>query len=340
MMALPDPRRLDLIRERTIPVTVLTGFLGSGKTTLIRRLLALPQAADTAVVVNEFSEAGLDHLLLERVDENIVVLPGGCLCCRAQGDIARALRSLQDKCATGRVPSFARVVIETSGLAHPAPILAAFASDPLRLSKYRLIGLVTLVDAVLGPSQLRRHETAQAQLALADRLLVTKLDLVAAPGRTRFLNALRRASRVAAEPAAPDARLLPQLFDIDPAVRPRPAGSGARHATAFDSAAVHLAAPLDLPVLQAGIETLARRHGDSLLRLKGIADVTGDERPVSVHAVQHLVAPPRFLETVPKQAPRVLVAIFPTVAGAEIRDHLREVMEHATPALAVHEGVR
>lgn len=326
MTVLPDPRTLDLVPEQTIPVTVLTGFLGSGKTTLIKRLLALPQAADTAVIVNEFGEIGLDHLLIESADENIVVLPGGCLCCQAQGDIARALRALQDRCATGRLPPFARVIIETSGLAHPTAILQAFVSDPLRLSRYRLTGLVTTIDAVLGLGQIWRHETARAQLALADRLLITKRDLIDAGDESRLLNELRRLSSVPIEEAGSDTHLLSQLFDMEPAFHQPPAFPGSGHAAGFDSIAIRLAGPVDPSALHAGIEDLTRRHGDSLLRLKVIADVRGDERPMSIHAVQHLVAPPRFLESVPHAAPRVLVAIFTATAGDDIRRDLRDVM--------------
>lgn len=334
MTALPDPRTLDLVPEQTIPVTVLTGFLGSGKTSLIKRLLALPQAGDTAVIVNEFGEIGLDHLLIESVDENIVVLPGGCLCCQAQGDLARALRSLQDKIALGRVPSFARVIVETSGLAHPSAILQAFVSDPLRLSRYRLTGLVTVIDAVLGLGQIWRHETARAQLALADRLLVTKLDLTDEAGRGRLMNELRRLASVPIEAAAADSRLMTQLFDMEPAIHQGASSAGIGHAAAFDSIAIRLTGPVDLRGFQAGIEGLARRQGESLLRLKAIADVVGERRPMSFHAVQHLVAPPRFLDSIPPAAPRVLVAIFASAAGEDIRRDLRDVMVRAV------EGVR
>ncbi len=324
MTALPDPRTLDLIPEQTVPVTVLTGFLGSGKTSLIKRLLAFPQAADTAVIVNEFGEIGLDHLLIESVDENIVVLPGGCLCCQAQGDLARALRGLQDKVALGRIPPFARVIVETSGLAHPSAMLQAFVSDPLRLSRYRLTGLVTAIDAVLGLGQIWRFETARAQLALADRLLVTKLDLTDAPDRGRLMNELRRLTNVPIEAAAADDRLVAQLFDMEPSVHQHAMSTG--HAAAFDSVVLRLSGPVDLCVFQAGIAELAQRHGESLLRLKAIADVAGDERPMSFHAVQHLVAPPRFLENTPRAAPRVLVAIFSVAAGEHIRRDLRDLM--------------
>lgn len=326
MTALPDPRTLDLIPEQTVPVTVLTGFLGSGKTTLIKRLLAFPQAVDTAVIVNEFGEIGLDHLLIESVDENVVVLPGGCLCCQAQGDLARALRSLQDKVALGRIPPFARVIVETSGLAHPSAILQAFVSDPLRLSRYRLTGLVTAIDAVLGLGQIWRHETARAQLALADRLLVTKLDLTDEPGRNRLMNELRRLSCVPIEAAAADDRLVAQLFDMDPVVHQHAMPNGTGHAAAFESVVLRLSGPVDLRAFQAGIEDLAHRQGESLLRLKAIADVAGDEHPASFHAVQHLVAPPRFLDSVPRTAPRVLVAIFAAAAGETVRRDLRDLM--------------
>ena len=161
--------------EERIPVTVLTGFLGSGKTTLLNKLLRRPELADTAVIINEFGEIGLDHLLVEKSDdEGMVTLNSGCLCCTVRGDLVRTMSELFLKRAKGEVTPFKRMVVETTGLADPAPILHTLMTDPLLASRYRLDGVVTTVDGVNGESTLDNHEEAIKQAAVADRLLLTK----------------------------------------------------------------------------------------------------------------------------------------------------------------------
>ena len=164
--------------EERIPVTVLTGFLGSGKTTLLNKLLRRPELADTAVIINEFGEIGLDHLLVEKSDdEGMVTLNSGCLCCTVRGDLVRTMSELFLKRAKGEVTAFKRMVVETTGLADPAPILHTLMTDPLLASRYRLDGVVTTVDGVNGGSTLDNHEEAVKQAAVADRLLLTKVDI-------------------------------------------------------------------------------------------------------------------------------------------------------------------
>ena len=164
--------------EQRIPVTVLTGFLGSGKTTLLNKLLRRPELADTAVIINEFGEIGLDHLLVEKSDdEGMVTLNSGCLCCTVRGDLVRTMSELFLKRAKGEVSNFKRMVVETTGLADPAPILHTLMTDPLLASRYRLDGVVTTVDGVNGASTLDNHEEAVKQAAVADRLLLTKSDI-------------------------------------------------------------------------------------------------------------------------------------------------------------------
>ena len=161
--------------EERIPVTVLTGFLGSGKTTLLNKLLRRPELADTAVIINEFGEIGLDHLLVEKSnDEGMVTLNSGCLCCTVRGDLVRTMSELFLKRSKGEVTPFKRMVVETTGLADPAPILHTLMTDPLLASRYRLDGVVTTVDGVNGGSTLDNHEEAVKQAAVADRLLLTK----------------------------------------------------------------------------------------------------------------------------------------------------------------------
>jgi G3E family GTPase len=169
--------------EQRIPVTVLTGFLGSGKTTLLNKLLRRPELADTAVIINEFGEIGLDHLLVEKSDdEGMVTLNSGCLCCTVRGDLVRTMSELFLKRSRGEVSQFKRMVVETTGLADPAPILHTLMTDPLLASRYRLDGVVTTVDGVNGGSTLDNHEEAIKQAAVADRILLTKTDIAdAAP---------------------------------------------------------------------------------------------------------------------------------------------------------------
>ena len=168
--------------EQRIPVTVLTGFLGSGKTTLLNKLLRRPELADTAVIINEFGEIGLDHLLVEKSDdEGMVTLNSGCLCCTVRGVLVRTMSELFLKRSRGEVSQFKRMVVETTGLADPAPILHTLMTDPLLASRYRLDGVVTTVDGVNGASTLDNHEEAIKQAAVADRILLTKVDIADAP---------------------------------------------------------------------------------------------------------------------------------------------------------------
>src|SRR5262245_34076447 len=181
--------------EERIPVTLLTGFLGSGKTTLLNRLLRRPELADTAVIINEFGEIGLDHLLVEKsTEDGMVTLNSGCLCCTVRGDLVRTMSELFLKRSKGEVNSFKRMVVETTGLADPAPILHTLMTDPLLATRYRLDGVVTTVDGVNGSSTLDNHEEAVKQAAVADRLLLTKSDIAEGPklddlkGRLHQLN--------------------------------------------------------------------------------------------------------------------------------------------------------
>jgi G3E family GTPase len=160
-----------------IPATLLTGFLGSGKTTVLNHVLKQPGMAATAVIVNEFGEIGLDHLLVERSTEDVVLLNSGCLCCTVRNDIVDTLTSLFVDRAKGKVPWFTRVVIETTGLADPAPILHTLMTEPIVAARYMLDGVVTTVDAVNGAATLDRQPEAVKQAAVADRLLLTKTDL-------------------------------------------------------------------------------------------------------------------------------------------------------------------
>src|SRR5438552_6718317 len=175
--ALPFGRRQRRPRGARIPVTVVTGFLGSGKTTLIRELLATPEGANTALVINEYGEVGIDHALLRASSDATVLLGNGCICCTVRTDLQESLRTLFADRARGAVPSFRRVIIETSGLADPGPVLQTFASDRALGQEFHLQSLVTVVDAVAGAGNLERMPEARHQAALADRIVLTKTDL-------------------------------------------------------------------------------------------------------------------------------------------------------------------
>ena len=215
-----------------IPVNLITGFLGSGKTTLLQRLLADPALADTAVLINEFGEIGLDHHLLERIDDTMVLLQSGCLCCTIRGELSAAIKDLHAKRERGLVPRFRRLVVESTGLADPFPILSTVQADPVLRHHFRLGNVITTVDAVNGMAQLARQPECTKQVAVADRLVLTKTDLADADTATRSARAcagsiLRRRCRV-----RPRRRSMPRLCCHTTCSRPpaaaRPHAAGSR----------------------------------------------------------------------------------------------------------------
>ncbi|MGE0716427.1 MAG: GTP-binding protein [Alphaproteobacteria bacterium] len=296
----------------TIPVVVLTGFLGSGKTTLLRRILEDPRHAGTAVVVNELGEVGLDHDLIRHSEEDLVALATGCLCCSVRGDLVRTLLDLEARRAAGTVPSYGRVVIETSGLADPAPILHALLTDDGLSAGHRLERVLTVVDALLGQATLDRHPEALRQAALADRLILTKTDLTGGtpPALARRLAALNPA---ASQETAVAGDIAPERV-LDPAghttaaigellaalTRAAGAGPAAMHSDGIAAIPIVRPAPIPAVALTLFLQGLAEHCGRDLLRLKGIVGLAeAPERPVVVHGVQHVLHPPEWLERWP-----------------------------------------
>ncbi|HET7412977.1 MAG TPA: GTP-binding protein [Pararhizobium sp.] len=310
--------------RQPIPVSIVTGFLGAGKTTLLNRLLKDPALSETAVIINEFGDVPIDHLLVERSGDGVIELSDGCLCCTVRGELVDTLADLVDRLQTGRLSALKHVVIETTGLADPAPILQSVMGHPVLCSYYRLDGVITLVDGVNGMATLDNHEEAVKQAAVADRLVLTKSDLAEEGPRASLLARL-----AALNPGAPvlDAArgeaTVARLFDCglyDPATKTADVARWLRDEAYRDAAHDHdhhadhhhhdvnrhdariraftLAhdRPIDPAALEMFIDLLRSAHGERLLRMKGIVGLSDDpERPVAIHGVQTIFHPPARL---------------------------------------------
>jgi len=295
-----------------IQVSLLTGFLGSGKTTLLNHLLRHPDMAETAVLVNEFGDIGIDHLLVESVDEDMVQLTTGCLCCTVQGDLTRALRELFLKRARGEITKFRRVLIETTGLADPAPILHTLINDPILAHRYFLDGVISTVDAVHGMGQLQRHAECRKQTAVADRIVITKTDMVnesSLPGleaAVRLLNPAAPIIHAAHGDVEPSALFgcglydpASKTFDVQNWLREEAYHADHsdhdhhhldvnRHGPDIEAFCMTYDEPLEWPAFIAWIQTLITHKGENLLRIKGIVSIVDEEKPIAIHGVQHV----------------------------------------------------
>ena len=288
----------------TLPVTVLTGFLGSGKTTLLRRALASPALADTAVVINEIGEIGIDHYLVDLVDGDVVELPGGCLCCAVREDLARTLRNLLDRRANGEIRAFRRIVVETTGLADPAPILYTLGADPMLDHCLHLAGVVTLVDAVLGAATIDRFAEAARQVAVADTIVVSKTDLAPlGPDLAGRLDAINpRAGRVLANAAADQGAVL--FAAAGRTASPPLAEPAAMHSHGIDAFTISLGGDFSRLDFARALGGLARERGNDLLRVKGIVRFADrPERPAVVQGAQHAIFAPEWLDEWPAEWP-------------------------------------
>ena len=282
------------------PVTVLTGALGAGKTTLLNAALAGDLLGQVAVVVNEFGDVGIDHELVQPSTEDVVVLPGGCLCCAVRSDLAEALMRLALAAARGTGPGFERVVIETSGLAEPGPILQLFAESPALAGRFRLDALVTLVDAQLGADALAAQGTALRQVVLADRVLITRWERAGAPELDELEARVAALNPFADRLWAPRGRACASWFQPAPPrpLRVLPEGvMRAAHDDSIEAFALRWEEPQGLEDVGEWLHDMAERFGPRLLRVKGIVSARETSRAVAVHAVQHLVAAPEFLQT-------------------------------------------
>src|SRR5438094_5776349 len=289
------------MRADVIPISILTGFLGSGKTTILGHLLRQPEFSRTAVIINEFGEVGLDHELLEASEDSFIELKTGCLCCKIRTDLAQTVQDMLQRRDEGNCSPFDRIVIETSGLADPAPILQTLMTDTSIAGHVVLGGVVTTVDSVTGATTLEREDISQKQVALADRIVLTKLDLngPAQPVLLRRLTELNAGAPVlSADRGKIDSQWLFSAGLYDSHVSSLDINSWladgrhshARHDADIQSYTVARKEPIGAVTLTLFLETLAEHCGADLLRLKGIVNVAeSPERPAVIHGGQHVL---------------------------------------------------
>jgi G3E family GTPase len=316
-----------------IPVSIVTGFLGAGKTTLLNKLLREPELADALVIVNEWGEIGLDHLLIERVDGDVILLASGCLCCSLRGDLVDALRDLAARRGEGRIAPFQRIVIETSGLADPAPVLHAIMTEEGIAARYRLAGVVTVVDAVNGLATLQGKVESMRQAALADRLAITKSDLLdpkdrhaalaALTGRLRELNPGAPIADIAAGEFRAADLLALDGFERASAPSPMAVAPAARHSASIVAYDLSLSEPVAAPAFSLFLDLLRAALGPRLLRVKGLvalAEHPGE--PILIHGVQHIFHAPRRLTAWPDKDRSTRIVLVLEGADRAIVDRL------------------
>ena len=339
-----------------LPVALITGFLGSGKTTLLNRVLGDSRMARSLVLVNEFGEVGLDHLFMEQVGGDMVLLQSGCVCCTIQGDLDRTLRDIAKRRAAAETPPFDRVLLETTGLADPAPILQLLLNHPMISHDYRLDGVVTTVDAVNGARQLDEHVEAVKQAAVADRLLISKTDLADIASSARL--------RARLEELNPGAALYEIVQgDIDPALLFDsgpfdPAGKGdkvlawlnaeahghghqhdghehhhhdrSRHNEHIGSFCLTFEEPLDWDFFNRWLMAVRASWGDRLLRVKGVLNIAGESQPLVIHGVHRTFHPPTLLARWPDADRRSrLVFITRDLDRKSVEESWKQMMEEA-----------
>lgn len=322
------------IPDAPLPLHVLTGFLGSGKTTLLNRLLTAPRFADTAVLINEYGAVAIDHLLVREAREETIVLASGCVCCTLRTDLVEQLSALLAQRARGEVPRFKRVVLETTGLADPAPIVQTVLKHASLANVLYLDGIVCTVDAQLGEDTLKAHAEAQKQVALADRLVLTKLDLVPPEQVMPLVAALQRenpSAQIARTRGTPeDAQLLIDTGHLDTRsvlyARNAPAHA---HLHDIKQLAVTLDKPVKFESFSLWVAMVSQLWSTRILRIKAVVSALGEPTPIAVQAVQHVVYPPLNLPPMPELAGKSHVVVLTRGLSdeemSEIERNLREL---------------
>lgn len=329
-----------------IPVNVLTGFLGSGKTTLLKHWLASPQLANTAVIINELGAVGLDHLLVDNARESLFLLENGCLCCAVRDDLIQSLRDLYQRRAEGRVPPFERVVIETTGLADPLPVLQTLMLAEGVCEHFEADAVITCVDGVNGLETLARYPEAQRQARVADLLLITKQDLDGADNPALWqqlaqLNPLAQVVPVTAGQLDPQLLLMPAadsgraaqalLADVSAAGQ-----APGQHSGRVNSLALISADALSEADVRSWLEVVTSVYGEQLLRLKGLVQLRDNpQQPLLIHAVQQLLSEPQRLPQWPSADQRTRIVLI----GERLdEEDLRRVFRTFTGARLLEPG--
>ena len=299
----PFGRRLKHARGARIPVTIVTGFLGAGKTTLVRHFLAQPEGRGTAVIVNEFGAVGIDDALVRASTDDVTLLGNGCLCCTTRTDLQIALRRLVAERERGTVPRFERVLIETSGLADPGPILQTFATDRALGGEFFVEVVAGVIDATCGLATLDGFPEARKQVMLADRLIVSKTDLCGPESldrlKARLTTLNRRAPIETTIAGALDPRSLIEAAAVEPAARSGFFGDEAEHSEGIRSFVLTETSPIEWRPFEHAMESLIALCGTDLLRVKGLLGIVGCHGPVLIQIVQHLAHPPIELASWP-----------------------------------------
>lgn len=304
-----------MTRGERFPVNVVTGFLGCGKTTLLKSVLTSEAFGDTAVLVNEFGEVGLDHLLLGDISEETILLDNGCVCCTIRGELSEALRNLYSRRTRGDIPPFKRIILETTGLAEPAPIASTLATDPVLRHHVFPGTTIAVVDCSNAAATHHREPVWTEQVAAADRIVLSKTDLASEEQIAETRDLISRINP-AAELLGPEALNHPpaRLFDAGPHLRVRSEADvtdwlgtlsssdqrgtvHARHSVAnVHSFELALDDPIDWTAFGVWLSMLLSRHGERILRVKGVLRIEGSQWPLAVHGVQHTVYPPLHLQ--------------------------------------------
>jgi len=330
-----------------VPVTLFTGFLGSGKTTLLNRILAAPQYADSAVIINEFGAISIDHLLVATPRENMVVLESGCVCCTVQGELVDTLIDLMRQRGKNGVPAFRRVLVETTGLADPIPILEVLAAHPDIPVYYALHSVVTLVDGVNALGQLEEFRESRRQVAVADRLLISKSDLTDAQAlaalETKLAELNADAPRLTIDPRTADTRLLFGTAYLDIAqgrgdvsewlrdgVSARTRGGFVAHTGNVQTFSIRHEGPVTRAGLVLWLDLIAGLKGRDLLRVKGVFNVEGE--PVAVHAVQRIVHEPAPLPAWPDEERASRIVFITRGIPREAIEQTLDVLGYVAPA--------